>query len=321
MGAANRVQPLAGLVSPAAEKLYSRLRAVGSTQVGTAVDEMDSQAEATAELLDLGLAVRTAGRDTLIRPIDQSSALRLLIERRQHELVTAQQRILDAWTSLTSLVWHENVADRHSVDGVLSLPSHQEVAARAALLYPAAKKRMRATTREFATWPVKGSAQPVAGRGGTRIQTICHLHCLSTPTGSRMVEESTRRGEEVRLRTDVPVQLLHVDDTIALICTDRAAQSALLVRRPAFITMLGEWFDLLWEHPATVTANQKCDDILSAGQRRVLELMMSNGDEAIARRLTMSISTVRRHVKAIYLALGVDNRFAAGVAAAKRGWI
>ncbi|WP_374201564.1 response regulator transcription factor [Actinocorallia sp. API 0066] len=44
-------------------------------------------------------------------------------------------------------------------------------------------------------------------------------------------------------------------------------------------------------------------------------------DDAIARRLRVTTSTVRRHCAAIREELGVATRFAAGVEAARRGWI
>ena len=56
-------------------------------------------------------------------------------------------------------------------------------------------------------------------------------------------------------------------------------------------------------------------------QRRVLALMARYDDHVIARRLGISVTTVRRRIKAVYALLGVDNRFAAGVAVAKRGWL
>jgi DNA-binding NarL/FixJ family response regulator len=56
-------------------------------------------------------------------------------------------------------------------------------------------------------------------------------------------------------------------------------------------------------------------------QRNVLTLMLSSDDETIARRLELSVTTVRRHIKAIYRALGVNSRFAAGMAAAKLNWL
>ena len=56
-------------------------------------------------------------------------------------------------------------------------------------------------------------------------------------------------------------------------------------------------------------------------QLKVLRMMPTDDDAAIARRLRLSVSTVRRHIKALYQMLGVNNRFAAGMVAAKRGWV
>lgn len=53
----------------------------------------------------------------------------------------------------------------------------------------------------------------------------------------------------------------------------------------------------------------------------MLALMARYDDHVIARRLGVSVTTVRRRIKAVYALLGVNNRFAAGVAVAKRGWL
>jgi len=156
---------------------------------------------------------------------------------------------------------------------------------------------------------------------GVRFQMIYQINYLSTPTGHSIIEESARHGEEVRLRREVPLKMLHIDDSVAWVSTDRLANTALLIRAPAMLAMLAEWFDLLWIDSATLIPGNGNDSALTDGQRRVLELMAVDGDEAIARRLNMSVTTVRRHVKTIYMTLGVGSRFAAGVAAAKRGWI
>jgi DNA-binding NarL/FixJ family response regulator len=106
------------------------------------------------------------------------------------------------------------------------------------------------------------------------------------------------------------------------VATDRAGQHAVLVQAPAVVAMLAEWFDLLWENQTTMTYPVGgTDTALNSVQRDVLKLMLANDDETIARRLRMSVTTVRRHIKAIYQALGVNSRFAAGMAAAKLNWI
>ena len=44
-------------------------------------------------------------------------------------------------------------------------------------------------------------------------------------------------------------------------------------------------------------------------------------DEQIARKLDVSLRTVRRRIAALMTDLGVDTRFQAGVEAARRGWL
>ncbi|MGH3534919.1 MAG: LuxR C-terminal-related transcriptional regulator [Pseudonocardiaceae bacterium] len=326
MNTADRGQPLAGLVSADAEALYLRLCASSSARVGTGPGAVDPHAAATVELLDLGLVFRSGDDDNLIRPVDQAVALQLLLEQRQDELLSAQRRILNGWSKLSDLLPRDvGGSTPGELDGIIPVVDFVDVVTKAAELYPSAKRRMRGIeTGEFPTRPTKErvrTPRQIALNSGARFQMIYQVNYLSTQTGDDVVTESVRCGEEVRLRPEVPLKMLHIDDSVALISIDRSANTALLVRAPAMLTMLAEWFDMLWNDPATMTLDGRRDPALTESQRRVLELMTVGGDEAIARRLNMSITTVRRHVKVIYTTLGVDSRFAAGVAAAKRGWI
>lgn len=326
MNTVGRGQPLAGLVSAAAEALYLRLRASRSARLGTGTGEVDPDATATVELLDLGLVFRSGNDDNLIRPVNQAVALQLLIEHRQDELLSAQRRIIDGWSKLAELLPRDvgGIAP-DGIDGVTPVSDFDDVVTKAAELYPLARRRMRGVeTGEFPTRATKERIRTpprAALNSGARYQMIYQVSYLSTPAGAAVITESAQRGEEVRLRPELPIKMLHIDDAVALVSTDRSANTALLVRAPAMLAMLAEWFDLLWNDSATMTHDGSGDPALTESQRRVLELMAVDGDEAIARRLNMSITTVRRHVKAIYLALGTDSRFAAGAAAAKRGWI
>lgn len=326
MNGVDQAQPLAGLVSRAAEMLFLTLLARGSARIGTAPGEVDIDTPAAGELLELGLAFRSGHHDNLIRPVDQAVALRLLIERRQDEAVRAQRRILDGWARLATLLPCDvGGSSAGELDGVVPLADSGEVVTRAAELYPSAKRRMRGTeTGDFLTRPTRDRVRfppRAAITHGARFQMIYQAAYASTPIGADIVERSRQHGEEIRLRADVPLKMLHVDDSVALLSTDRTAQTALLVRAPAMLAMLAEWFDLMWTDATTMAPNRDDEVPLTPTQRRVLELMAVDADEAIARRLRMSITTVRRNVKAIYTALGVDNRFAAGVAATKRGWL
>jgi DNA-binding CsgD family transcriptional regulator len=144
---------------------------------------------------------------------------------------------------------------------------------------------------------------PVPARQSVDLR--CRILC---PPGPRV---ATGRAE-LRFHSGLPVELVHVDDTVALVVF--APGRALLARSGSLVAMTGEWFDRMWE----TTPNQAS---ISDRQRRVLALMAVADDHGIARRLEISVTTVRRHIKSIYEMLGVDNRFAAGVLAAKHGWL
>jgi DNA-binding CsgD family transcriptional regulator len=323
-----RPATLAGLVSVEAEEIYQRLRASGTLRIGSSNDAVDPRSPGIAELLDLGIAFRSGHDDDVIRPVAPAVALRILIEARQHEVMSFQNRILDGWHKLGQLLPSalDGGQAEGKLDGIRVLTRPEDIMTRAAELYSAPKTRLRGT--ETGVFPSRPSGHgprvppSPALRGGVRFQMIYEIDYQRTTAGASVVDRSQRAGEEVRLRHRLPMKMLHVDDAIALVATDHTGQQAVLVQAPAVVAVLAEWFDLLWENQTTMTYPVGgADTALNPVQRDVLKLMLANDDETIARRLSMSVTTVRRHIKAIYRALGVNSRFAAGMAAAKLRWI
>lgn len=319
-----RPATLAGLVSAEAEDCYQRLCASGSLPLGPQDDGGDPRTPGIVELLDLGIAFRSGRDDGLVRPVTPAVALRILIEARQSEMMSFQNRILDGWSRLGEMLPTalDGETAHATTPGIRVLTRFNDVVTRAAELCSAPKTRLRATeTGIFPTLP-SGDRGRVPPQSAVRRQVIYEIGYERTCEGTSVIERSLRTGDEVRLRHRLPITMLHVDDLIALVATDRAGQSAMLVRAPAVVAMLAEWFDLLWENPTTMTYPVGgAETALNPVQRDVLTLMLANDDETIARRLRMSVTTVRRHIKAIYQALGVNSRFAAGMAAAKLNWI
>jgi DNA-binding NarL/FixJ family response regulator len=112
------------------------------------------------------------------------------------------------------------------------------------------------------------------------------------------------------------------DEAVALLpLTPTGMGGALLVRSPVIVGALREYFELLWEKAIPFGSAEAAGPLTSA-QSQVLQLLTQGlSDEAIARRMDISVNTMRRHWTAIRDALGVETRFAAGAAAARRGWI
>jgi DNA-binding CsgD family transcriptional regulator len=147
---------------------------------------------------------------------------------------------------------------------------------------------------------------------------------VSDPWGSYSVEQSVRAGEQARVRKHVPIKMMHVDDSVALVTIDTTgAAGALHIHSTALLELLAEWFDLLWRDPGSTVVGGGTDEAeLTGAQQKVLRLLASGlTDEAIAHRTGTAVRTVRRHVGAILTVLGADSRFQAGAAAAKRGWL
>jgi DNA-binding CsgD family transcriptional regulator len=310
MADSERQPILAGLVNPAAEALYRRLRTAGPSRA-------DVDDPATAELLDLGVAFRSGPDGAFISPVDLAVALRLLIKARQQELAVTQRRILDGWDRLAHLLPPAFGAPSGDAKGIRTLTGAPEIATRATELYLSTRTHLRSTAIH-----VQLRTPPAASvAAGIRFQAIYQSGCLDTKTGSEIVAGLAAAGEEIRLRARISAWMLHVDDTIGLVGLDRSGETAALVRSPAVLAMLAEWFDLLWEQPTSVPFPGRDSVELTEMQRTVLTLMVHNDDEGVARKLDTSVSTVRRHIRGIYQALGVNSRFAAGMAAAKRNWI
>lgn len=161
--------------------------------------------------------------------------------------------------------------------------------------------------------------------GQVRCRAIYETTCAEHPVGVKTIEAAVRAGEQARLLPRVGMKMKLADEAVALLpLTPTGMSGALLVRSPVIVGALREYFELLWERavPFGAAAAAPSPTPLTTTQQSVLRLLAQGlSDEAIGRRVELSVNTVRRHITAIREALGVETRFAAGAAAVRRGWI
>jgi DNA-binding CsgD family transcriptional regulator len=128
-------------------------------------------------------------------------------------------------------------------------------------------------------------------------------------------------GEQIRLLPELPTRLLVIGDSHVVLPEPLgyADMPLAVVRQRSVVEAMANWFDLLWERAAVPGAG----DAGRRDLRRFLLQQLAEGehDEQIARRLGISLRTVRRRVADLMSELGADSRFQAGVEAARRGWI
>ena len=95
----------------------------------------------------------------------------------------------------------------------------------------------------------------------------------------------------------------------------------LVVRTPALVATLRDLFDVAWHH-ASPLPSPVADRSADARDGALLELLaLGAKDETVARRLGVSLRTVRRRTALLMQEMGATTRFQAGREASRRGLV
>lgn len=164
----------------------------------------------------------------------------------------------------------------------------------------------------------------VDGAGGDRPEP------LTRAVPIRRIQDSAEKprtgAEQVRICEQLPTEFVIADRALALVpVTGEGAivpDSVLVVRSPALLAALVRLFELLWQSSVPVSRY----DVALPGEERaderlLLLLVAGLKDEAIARRLGVSLRTVHRRTSELLDRLGARTRFQAGVEAVRSGML
>ena len=127
----------------------------------------------------------------------------------------------------------------------------------------------------------------------------------------------------MRLATGVPARGLVVDRSVALLPLAGDEPRLAIVRERHVIAWLVATFEQLWSEstPLDAVIHRAHDDADLDPTRAAIVRLMADGekDEAIARKLSISVRTCRRHIADYMAQVGATSRFQAGVIAARAG--
>jgi DNA-binding CsgD family transcriptional regulator len=156
-------------------------------------------------------------------------------------------------------------------------------------------------------------------RSGRRCRGIYPAAALKhSPDVLRMRVEI---GEEIRILPSVTTHLMVVGSTHAMFPDPLGPveQPLVNVRQRGIVEVVTSYFEELWRRALPAA---ELEDLPTAERRLLLaELASGAQDEQIARRLGVSLRTVRRRVAELLEELDATSRFEAGVEAARRGWL
>lgn len=135
----------------------------------------------------------------------------------------------------------------------------------------------------------------------------------------------TELGGRVRTTPGLPLRMIIFDRRTALLPTDPedSGAGAVLLHGAGVVTALVALFEQTWDTATPLGEERRRDEKgLSHQEREVLRLLSAGlTDEAVARRLDVSVRTLRRVTADLMERLEARSRFQAGYLAAARGWL
>ncbi|MFL6129412.1 MAG: LuxR C-terminal-related transcriptional regulator [Mycobacteriales bacterium] len=157
-------------------------------------------------------------------------------------------------------------------------------------------------------------------RRGSSVRAVWGAHFLADPAVVTHARWLGARWAVPRAVARVPVRAMIMDREAAVL-VDQAGGVRWLLTGAALTAVL-DLADRLWEHGAEVRAGAAVLPEPSPLPRNALVLrLLADGltDDAVARRIGVSVRTVRNDVASVMVSLGARSRFQAGVRAARLG--
>jgi DNA-binding CsgD family transcriptional regulator len=314
--------------------LYRSLLAAPGRPSGKLADSLEISADEVhkplARLTEMGL-VRTdsADRHTAVSPMLAEAtvlgaedlelgARRAVLEARRNTI----RRLVPEWNDALTSAAHETavdvISDPAKIGNVLM---HYADQCREELLSvaPGRLPRTRIDSRTRI-------ANLYSLRRGIKTRALYQHTALRDRHTRSYLTELADNGAKIRFAPSVPGRSLVIDQEVALlpIPTDTPGRQGLaVVRERNVVAWVIATFEQLWAEAVPleeVISRQSEAAELDQTRAAILRLMAEGEkDEAISRRLSISVRTCRRHIADYMAQVGATSRFQAGVIAARAG--
>ncbi|GAB1509201.1 BTAD domain-containing putative transcriptional regulator [Actinophytocola sp. KF-1] len=132
-------------------------------------------------------------------------------------------------------------------------------------------------------------------------------------------------GALVRTDTTVPMEVVVIDGSVALLPADASGDGVAVLRLPTAVGATVELFERIWSAAVALNPVDPVEEDhggLTPRERDLLALLWAGyTDGSAGAKLGISVRTVRRTVADIMNRLGARSRFQAGAKAVDRGWL
>ena len=293
---------------------------------GITVQQVKAELDLLADLLlvEVGAGVHP------FSAIPPEQAIEVLIAREEASLAERQRQVSEARDDLSNLVesFVTSRTQRDTEGLVEQIDDPRVVTSRLFQLARAARERV--------SFMLPGDALPTAAIGPSArlddellarsipLRVVVTDASLETAHWREHLQGQVVKGVQARSHPAPPQRLVIVDGDVAILPRDQSS-GALVVHGPDLVAPTLALFDVVWQASIPLVSDTAATaeaEFSHARVRQVVALLaQGQKDEAIARRLQVSVRTVRRLVAAALVALHAESRFEAGVLAVKRGWV
>lgn len=286
--------------------------------------------DAVTLLVEHRLLRRDSDRGRRLLPVDPDVAATVLVTPMEREIHQRQEVI--AQIRQRAIGFREDYARRGqgaphggalaSVEGSEELQGHLRLAGEACrreLLV-----LLSGRSEDAALDDVPQLCAPLARRG-VAVRVVCPHRSrtdLRLRAGLRQLVEA---GAEIRTVTHVPRAAVVVDRSVALLLGQGHGGQirASRIGSDEVVGFLLDVFDQVWDVATPLVRLDSGYAEVTGDLHESIAALMAKGftDEVLARKLSMSVRTCRRHIAALMRELDSASRFQAGVQAARRGLI
>lgn len=319
-------------ISPAAGRLYDRVRAYSGTPVAEVADSLEMTAprlrQELAPLRERGVVEEVD--DTLVVLPPAEAVTRVLAgladgAQQAHARLVEISRALPELAGSTAMPESLTLPEEQPLDGEVIARQYIPRTVEAVVRSGTGGLRWLRPDQWALPWEDRMTAliaeMVAAGRRCRAIYPVRALRDAPLAVAARV-----EAGEEIRVLPEVPTRMLVVGSSHALLPEPlgAAASPRLVVRQPGLVDAMALLFERLWVQAAAIPElSDPGRGQRSPAHRRFLLEQLAEGaqDEQIARRLGVSLRTVRRRVAEVMTELNAESRFQAGVEAVRRGWL
>jgi DNA-binding CsgD family transcriptional regulator/sugar-specific transcriptional regulator TrmB len=283
------------------------------------------------QLADLDLVRASRDRPGTLYAIDPRAALEAALRRQEEDLTRRQEELAAGKAAAARAVAHfAGLRLNKEQDGTTRLIGMDAVQGRIEQLARTVRGELRsATSGHVWSGEVLRHERPLDAamlERGITVQVLFQSAARNDPAASADAQWLTERGARVRTAPLLPPRLLIYDKDYAVvpIDPDDPGAGALCTREPGLIALLIALFDQAWHTAAPFGTGRATEEAtgLTAAERTLLTLLAGGmTDESAAKRLGVSLRTVRRQMADIMDRLRASSRFEAGLRAAQRGWL